>query len=67
MFLTHVSLGLLFIGRYHSQWKATTKNRAELAGTGNLHSVDYTIPGWSKINSARAASFNVLLESKMNT
>ena len=66
MFLTHVSLGLLFTGRYHSQWKVTTKNRAELAGTGNLHSVDYTIPGWSKTNSARVTSFNVLLESKMN-
>lgn len=67
MFLTHVPLGLLFIGHYHSQWKVTIKNRAELAGTGNLHSVDYTIPGWLKTNSARASSFSVLLESKMNT
>lgn len=67
MFLTHVPLGLLFIGHYLSQWKVTIKNRAELAGTGNLHSVDYTIPGWSKTNSARAASCSVLLESKMNT
>ena len=62
MFLTHIPLGLLFIGHYLSQWKVTIKNRAELAGTGNLHSVDYTIPGWSKTNSARAASCSVLLE-----
>ena len=40
-----VPLDLLYTGLCHSQWKATTKNRAELEGMENLLSADYITPG----------------------
>ena len=45
-----MSLDLLYTGLYRNQWKATTKNQAELEGMTNLLTAGYITLGEAIIN-----------------